>query len=70
MVSSFSSLRLASELKGIYAWLKVALQQGTDQGFSVGLKSEDNIYVWDICFEGPENTLYQVHNFKILGRIF
>eukprot|EP00826_Nyctotherus_ovalis_P004100 TRINITY_DN1084_c0_g2_i3.p1 TRINITY_DN1084_c0_g2~~TRINITY_DN1084_c0_g2_i3.p1 ORF type:complete len:169 (+),score=53.80 TRINITY_DN1084_c0_g2_i3:53-559(+) len=51
MVSSFSALRLANELK--------ALQQGTDQGFSVGLRSESNIYVWDICFEGPSGSLYQ-----------
>lgn len=26
----------------------------------MGLKSEGNLYVWNVCFEGPAGSLYQV----------
>ena len=50
MKTAFSSLRLAKELK--------ALQKNPDLGFSVGLKNEDNLYVWNICLEGPPDSIY------------
>eukprot|EP00826_Nyctotherus_ovalis_P020232 TRINITY_DN1633_c0_g2_i7.p1 TRINITY_DN1633_c0_g2~~TRINITY_DN1633_c0_g2_i7.p1 ORF type:complete len:264 (-),score=65.78 TRINITY_DN1633_c0_g2_i7:102-893(-) len=49
--SSSSARRLASELK--------ALQQSAGQGFSVSLPSESNIYIWNISFEGPRDSLYK-----------
>lgn len=49
--SSPSARRLANEFK--------ALQLNTGQGFSVTLPSESNLYIWNISFEGPENSLYK-----------
>ena len=30
-------------------------------GASVGLEDEHNLFVWDVIFEGPTDTLYEVN---------
>jgi len=35
------------------------LNNNPDSQFSVGLVG-DNIFEWDICFEGSQNSLYEV----------
>ena len=46
-----SSKRIANELK--------ALQRIKGQGFFIELKSETDINIWHISFEGPSNSLYK-----------
>ena len=36
------------------------LKESDDEGFSVGLKNEDNFFEWEVCFIGPPDTLYEV----------
>ena len=31
-----------------------------DIGASVGLETDDNLFLWNILFEGPTDTLYEV----------
>ena len=31
-----------------------------DIGVSVGLVDDDDLFVWSVIFEGPEDTLYEV----------
>ena len=38
------------------------LNKNTQYAFSVGL-SNDNLFEWDVCFEGPIGTLYEVKTF-------
>ena len=34
------------------------LCQSEDTGFSVGLDN-DNFFTWNVCFQGPQDTLYE-----------
>ena len=36
------------------------LMKNDDIGASVGLENEDDLFVWNIIFEGPTETLYEV----------
>lgn len=38
----------------------IELSQNDDIGVSVGLEDDNNLYVWNIVFEGPADTLYEV----------
>ena len=40
------------------------VQQNDDLGASIGLTNDDDLFVWDVIFEGPENTLYEGGYFK------
>jgi ubiquitin-protein ligase len=31
-----------------------------DLGASIGLENEDDLFLWNVTFEGPESTLYEV----------
>ena len=42
------------------------LQQNDDIGCSVGLEDDNNLFVWNIVFEGPSDTLYEVSIFAQL----
>ena len=33
-----------------------------DIGASVGLENDDDLFVWSIVFEGPNDTLYEVYS--------
>jgi len=35
-------------------------QQNDDLGASIGLENDDDLFLWNVTFEGPENTLYEV----------
>ncbi|ETW55157.1 hypothetical protein PFUGPA_02977 [Plasmodium falciparum Palo Alto/Uganda] len=37
----------------------VELTRDHNAGFSVGLVDESNFFEWNVCFEGPKNTLYE-----------
>ena len=34
--------------------------QQDEIGVSVGLVDDDNLFMWTVIFEGPEDTLYEV----------
>ena len=36
------------------------LVNNDDIGASVGLEDDNNLYVWNVVFEGPTDTLYEV----------
>ena len=36
------------------------VQQNDDLGASVGLENDDDLFLWNVTFEGPENSLYEV----------
>lgn len=38
----------------------IEIQQNDDIGASVGLEDDNSLYVWDVVFEGPADTLYEV----------
>ena len=38
----------------------IELQQNDDIGCSVGLEDDNNLFNWNIVFEGPSDTLYEV----------
>ncbi|KAG2391807.1 hypothetical protein C9374_013292 [Naegleria lovaniensis] len=56
--SGQSALRLAKELK--------ELQKNPVEGFSAGLKDENNLYEWDILIIGPPETLYEGGMFRAI----
>ena len=31
-----------------------------DLGASIGLENDDDMFLWNVTFEGPESTLYEV----------
>ncbi|SBS85759.1 ubiquitin-conjugating enzyme, putative [Plasmodium ovale curtisi] len=35
------------------------LTRDHNAGFSVGLVDDSNFFEWNVCFEGPKNTLYE-----------
>ena len=35
-----------------------------DLGASIGLENDNDIFVWNVIFEGPTDTLYEVSNRK------
>ncbi|EWC76791.1 hypothetical protein C923_02582 [Plasmodium falciparum UGT5.1] len=37
----------------------IELTRDHNAGFSVGLVDESNFFEWNVCFEGPKNTLYE-----------
>ncbi len=37
-----------------------------DIGASIGLENDDNLFLWNVVFEGPQETLYEVILFKLL----
>jgi ubiquitin-protein ligase len=41
-----------------------------DLGASIGLENENDIFVWNVIFEGPSDTLYEVSNRKNSVRNF
>ena len=50
----------------------VDVQQNDDLGASVGLENDDDLFLWNVTFEGPENSLYEVsfgHTFFLLCKM-
>ena len=39
-------------------------QDRDDISASIGLENDDDLFVWNVVFEGPENTLYEGGYFK------
>ncbi|CAG9480576.1 ubiquitin-conjugating enzyme, putative [Plasmodium vivax] len=37
----------------------IELSRDHNAGFSVGLVDDANFFEWNVCFEGPKNTLYE-----------
>jgi len=59
---SYATALLTKQFKGKQHPLifnAVELNTNPDSQFSIGLV-DDNIFKWDVCFEGPPNTLYEV----------
>lgn len=40
------------------------LSQNDDSGFSVGLENDNNMFKWNIIFNGPEDTPFEGGYFK------
>jgi ubiquitin-protein ligase len=38
----------------------IDLSQNDERGCSVGLEDENNFFKWNVVFEGPTETLYEV----------
>ena len=38
----------------------IELAQNDELGFSVGLTNDNNMFKWDIIFNGPDGTIYEV----------
>jgi len=38
----------------------IELNQNDEIGCSVGLEDENNFFKWNVVFEGPSDTLYEV----------
>lgn len=39
-------------------------QDRDDISASIGLENDDDLFLWNVVFEGPENTLYEGGYFK------
>lgn len=48
--------RLARELRDV--------QNNDDLGASIGLENDDDMFLWNVTFEGPEASLYEGGYFK------
>lgn len=44
------------------------LMKNDDIGASVGLENEEDLFVWNIIFEGPVDTLYEVSPLDLISR--
>ena len=53
---AFAMNVLAKQLKDV--------QAADDLGASIGLEDDDNLFLWNVVFEGPEDTLYEGGYFK------
>ena len=58
---------LRKQLKGTACLLfnllvYLEIMQNDDIGASIGLENDDNFFLWNIVFEGPTETLYEVSN--------
>ena len=40
------------------------VQNNDDLGASIGLENDDDLFKWNILFEGPEDSLYEGGYFK------
>ena len=40
--------------------LLVDCQNNDDLGASIGLENDDDLFLWNVTFEGPEDSLYEV----------
>ena len=36
------------------------VQNNDDLGASIGLENDDDLFLWNVTFEGPESSLYEV----------
>lgn len=60
---NFSIQVLRKQLKGIsfcFSNRSIDLSQNDEIGCSVGLEDENNFFKWNVVFEGPTDTLYEV----------
>lgn len=58
-----ASIRLSRELRGksikqLILVLCVDIQ--LDSSYSVGLENENDMFLWNVCFEGSEDSIYEV----------
>lgn len=56
---------LSKQLKGTIYFeyltkLILEVSQNEDIGCSIGLEDDKNLFLWNIVFEGPSETLYEV----------
>ena len=40
--------------------MPVDVQNNDDLGASIGLENDDDLFLWNVTFEGPESSLYEV----------
>ncbi|EAA15350.1 hypothetical protein [Plasmodium yoelii yoelii] len=53
-----SNLHTQYYIKCLYFFFN-ELSRDHNVGFSVGLVDDSNFFEWNVCFEGPKNTLYE-----------
>jgi hypothetical protein len=67
---NFAQAVLSKQLKGNFIkTLLTRLDIATgascgDLGASIGLENDNDIFLWNVIFEGPADTLYEVSNRK------
>jgi ubiquitin-protein ligase len=60
-ISQFKSSESNSKVKStITITYIIELNQNDEIGCSVGLEDENNFFKWNVVFEGPTDTLYEV----------
>ena len=42
------------------------VQNNDDLGASIGLENDDDLFLWNVTFEGPEASLYEVSFLSLL----
>ena len=52
----------------------LALELQNEGSYSIGLEDDNNIFLWNVCFEGSEDTVYEVSTLlckliDLLGRL-
>lgn len=61
---NFAIQVLRKQLKGNFyikrRLTQIELSQNDEIGCSVGLEDENNFFKWNVVFEGPTETLYEV----------
>ena len=45
-------------------FLILDIQKADDLNASIGLENDDDLFLWNIVFEGPEDSLYEGGYFK------
>ena len=45
-------------------FLLLDIQKADDLNASIGLENDDDLFLWNIVFEGPEDSLYEGGYFK------
>jgi len=48
----------------------VDVANNDDLGASIGLENDDDLFLWNVTFEGPESSLYEVSEQISTGRNF
>ena len=55
---------MISSIQLIHVFWTLDIQKADDLNASIGLEDESNLFLWNIVFEGPEDSLYEGGYFK------
>lgn len=59
---NFAQAVLGKQLRGMRPYFLMFLDITTqsDLGASIGLENDNDLFLWNVIFEGPSDTLYEV----------